>query len=55
MAINILEKALGKLGIGGTTINVMIGNMCEKRIVFRNIYLNIFIVGNIQASLKMSK
>ena len=50
-----VEKLLGCLDLGGTTINVMIGNILGIRIVFRNIYLDIFIVGNIQLSLKMSR
>ena len=50
-----LEKPLGSLGSGGTTIDVMTGNILGMRIVFRNIYLDIFIVGNIQVSLKMSR
>ena len=49
------EKALRSLVLGGTTINVIIGNILEMRIVFRNIYLGIFIVGNIHVSLKMSR
>ena len=52
---NMLEKPLGSLGLGGTTINVMIGNILGMRIVSKNIYLDIFIVGNIQFSLKMSR
>ena len=52
---NMLEKSLGSLGSGGTTIDVMTGNILGMRIVFRNIYLDIFIVGNIQVSLKMSR
>ena len=50
-----LEKLLGSLGLGGITINVMIGNILGMKIVFRNIYLDIFIAGNIQVSLKMSR
>ena len=49
------EKLLGSLGLGGTTINIMIGNILGMMRVFRNIYLDIFIVGNMQVSLKMSK
>ena len=37
------------------TIDVMTGHILGMRIVFRNIYLDIFIVGNIQVSLKMSR
>ena len=37
VASNMLEKALGRLRIGGTTINVMIENVCGMRIVLRNI------------------
>ena len=48
-------ETTGSLGLGGTTINVMIGNILGMRIVLRNIYLDIFIVGNIQVSLKMSR
>ena len=55
VARNMLEKPLGSLGSGGTTIDVMTGNILGMRIVFRNIYLDIFIVGNIQVSLKMSR
>ena len=43
------------LGLGGTTINVMIGNILGMKIVYKNIYLDIFIVGNIEVSLKMSR
>ena len=50
-----LGKPLGSLGLGGTTINVMTANISEMRIVFRNFYLDIFIVGNIQVSLKISR
>ena len=50
-----LEKPLGSLDLGGITINVMIGNILEMRIVFRNNYLDIFIVGNIQVSYEMSR
>ena len=50
-----LEKPLGSLGLGGTTINVMIGNILGMKIVYKNIYLDIFIVGNIEVSLKMSR
>ena len=52
---NMLEKLLGSLGLGGITINVMIGNILGMRTVSKNIYLDIFIVGNIQAFLKMSR
>ena len=52
---NMLEKPLGSLGLGGITINVMIGNILGMRTVSKNIYLDIFIVGNIQAFLKMSR
>ena len=48
-------ETLEILGLGGTTINVMIGNILGMRIVFTNIYLDISIVGNIQVSLKMSR
>ena len=50
-----LEKPLGSLGLGGRAINVMIGNILGMRIVSKNIYLNIFIVATMQASLKMSR
>ena len=50
-----LEKPLGSLGLGGTAINVMIGNILGMRIVSKNIYLDVFIVGNIQISLKLSR
>ena len=50
-----LDKPLGSLGLGETIINVMIGNILGMRIVSKNIYLDIFIVGNIQVSLKMSR
>ena len=49
-----LEKPLGSLGLGETTKNVMIGNIPGIRIVFRKIYLDIFIVGYIQVSLKIA-
>ena len=52
---NMLEKPLGSLGLGGITINVMIGNILGMRTVSKNIYLDIFIVGNIQVFLKMSR
>ena len=52
---NMLEKPLGSLGLGGITINVIIGNILGMRVVFRSIYLEILIVGNIQVSLKMSR
>ena len=55
VANNMLEKPLGSLVSGGTTIDVMTGNILGMRIVFRNIYLDIFIVGNIQVSLKTSR
>ena len=55
VAKNILEKPLESSGLGGTTIDIMTGNILGMRIVFRNIYLDIFIVGNIQVSLKMSR
>ena len=55
VANNMLEKPLGSLGLSGTTVNVMIGNKLGMRIVYKNIYLDIFIVGNIQISLKMSR
>ena len=55
VANNMLEKPLGSLGLSGTTVNVMIGNKLGMRIVYKNIYLDIFIVGNIQVSLKMSR
>ena len=48
-------KPLGSLGLGGRAINVMIGNILGMRIVSKNIYLNIFIVASMQASLKMSR
>ena len=38
-----LEETLGRLG--GTTINVIIGNILGMRFVSKNIYLDIFIVG----------
>ena len=47
-------KLLRSLGLGRITINVMIGNILVMRIVFRDIYLDIFLVGNMQVSLKMS-
>ena len=47
-----LEKPLGSLGLGGTTINVMMGNVIGIRIVSKNIYLDISIVGNMQVSSK---
>ena len=50
---DMMEKPVGSLVLGGITINVMIGNILGMRIVFRNIYLDIFIVGNIQLSLRM--
>ena len=50
-----LEKPPGSLGLGVITINVIIGNILGMRIVSKNIYLDIFIVGNIQVSLKMSR
>ena len=49
-----LEKPLGSLGLIGININVMIGKILGMRIVFRSNYLDIFIVGNIQVSLKIS-
>ena len=49
-----VEETTGSLGLDGTTI-IMIGNILGMRIVFRNIYLDIFIVGNIQVSLKISR
>ena len=52
---NMLEKPLGSLGLRGTTINAVIGNILGMRIVSKNIYLDIFIVRNIQVSLKMSR
>ena len=55
VANNMLEKQLGSLGLGGTTISVMTGNILGMRIVSKNIYLDIFIVGNIQVFLKMSR
>ena len=50
-----LDKPLGSLGLVETIINVMIGNILGMRIVSKNIYLDIFIVGNIQVFLKMSR
>ena len=50
-----LEKPLGSLGLGETTTNVMVGNILGMRIVSKNIYLDIFIVGNMQVSSKMSR
>ena len=55
MANNTLEKPLGSLGLDGAAINVMIANMLGMRIVSRNIYEDMYIVGNIQVSLKMSR
>ena len=55
MASNMLQKPLESLGLGGTTINVMIGNILGRRIVFRNIYLVILIVENMQVSLKIPR
>ena len=55
MANSVLEKPLGSLGLDGITINVIIGNILGMRVVFRSIYLEILIVGNIQVSLKMSR
>ena len=55
VAHSILEKPLGSLDLSRTTINVMIANIIGMKIVFRKIYLDIFIVGNIQISLKMSR
>ena len=52
---NMLEKQLGSLGLGGKTVSVMIGNILGMRTVSKNIYLDIFIVGNIQVFLKMSR
>ena len=49
------EQPLGSLILKRITINVMIGNVLGMRIVFRNIYLDIAEVGNIQVSLKMSR
>ena len=43
------------LGLAGTTIDVMTGNILGMRTAFRKIYIDIFIVGNIQVSLKMSR
>ena len=40
-----LEKPLGSLGLSGTTIKVMIGNILRMRFVSKNIYLDIFILG----------
>ena len=50
-ANNMLDNPLGILGLGGTIINVTIGNILGMRIVSKNIYLDIFMVGNIQVSL----
>ena len=55
MASNMLQKTLWSLGLGGTTINARIRNILEIRTVSKNIYLDIFIVGNIQFPLKMSR
>ena len=49
-----LEKPLASLRLGGITVNVMIGNILGMRTVFRNIYLDSFIVENIKVSLEMS-
>ena len=38
VANNMLEKRLGSLGLGWTTLNVMIGNILGMRTVFMNIY-----------------
>ena len=43
-----LEKLLESLDLGAVSINVMIGNILGMRIVYRIIYLGIFIVRNIQ-------
>ena len=50
---DMMEKPVGSLVLGGITISVITGNILGMRIVFRNIYLDIFIVGNIQLSLRM--
>ena len=55
VASSMLEKPLGSLGLGGTTITVMMGNILGMRIVFRNICLDIFIVGKIKVFFKMSR
>ena len=46
VANNMLEKTLGSLGLGEITINVTIGNIRGIRIVFRTIYLDIFLIRN---------
>lgn len=53
VAKNMLEKLLESLDLGAVSINVMIGNILGMRIVYRIIYLGIFIVKNIQLFLKM--
>lgn len=55
VAKNMLEKLLESLDLGAVSINVMIGNILGMRIVYKNIDLDIFMVGNIQVSLEMSR
>ena len=55
VANNMLEKPLGSLGLDRTAINFMVGNILGMKFVCKNIYLDIFMVGNIQVFLKMSR